>query len=286
MIDVVFLFLLVLLVILLIPLGTYLLYCLYFYQRQSSLLYIPRIPFEMKTGDRTIAHHEITYRTGDGIAISAWYVPAEKKEPGSGRVILFCHGNAGNITQRIDSFKIFRKLGLNTFIFDYRGYGRSEGKPTEKGTYLDGEGAWNYLVNVMKVKPEDIIIFGRSLGGGIASYLAQKYRPRALIIESSFTSVQDVASALFPRLPMRWLTRFKYDTRERLKEIRCPVMIIHSPDDELIPFRLGQVLYETANPPKVFLQIKGKHYHGFLNSRGIYTDGLREFITGITRGLF
>jgi len=280
MIDVVLLSLIFILVIIFIPLGTYFFYCLYFYRIQPYLLYLPHRPFEMKTWDRDIGHREITYQTGDGLTISAWYVPVEKRERGG--VLLFCHGNVGNVSQRIDSFKIFRQLGLSIFIFDYRGYGLSQGRPSEKGTYLDAEGAWNYLVNVMKVKPEDIIIFGRSLGGGVASYLAQKYQPRALIIESSYTSIPDVATKLFPRLPMKLITRFKYNTRVRLKDIYCPVLIIHSKDDEIIPFRHGQVLYETANPPKTFLQIKGRHYYGFLGSKSIYVDGLREFIQEIS----
>ena len=284
MIDVFLLFLLVILVVILIPLGVYFFYCLHFYRIQPYLLYFPQRPFEVKTKDRNIMQQEIAYRTKDGIPISALYVPVEKTElPGSGNVILFCHGNAGNIYQRIDSFNIFRQLGLSTFIFDYRGYGKSGGKPTEKGTYLDAEGAWNYLVKKMKMNPGNIIIFGRSLGGGIASYLAEKYRPRALIIESSYTSIPDVASKFFPMLPIKWISRFKYNTRERLKGIRCPVLIVHSPDDELIPFHHGRILFETANPPKKFLQIKGKHYDGFLKSKNLYADGLREFIEEINK---
>ncbi len=283
----------------LLPILVYIGKCIRFYRIQSAFIYNPHIGLEIKSKNKTIEHEEITYRTTDGITIFAWYVPfipethhavdepdvgVDLQEPitpgvaGSPRgVILFCHGNAGNISQRIDSLEIFRQLGFSTFIFDYRGYGKSKGKPSEKGTYLDAEGAWNFLVSEKKVKPEEIIVFGRSLGGGVASYLAQKYQPRALIIESSFTSIADMARVLFPWLPVKLLLRFKYNTRERLKDIHCPVLIIHSPDDRTIPFICGQVLYETANPPKRFLRIKGEHLYGFINSKKIYIEGLQEF---------
>lgn len=291
--------LLFVLIAILVPFLIYIRYCIRFYRIQSYFLYSPQFGIEVKSKNKTIEHEEITYQTTDGMTIFAWYVPfipktphavdnpdaaAELKEsvplevPVNSRgVILFCHGNAGNISQRIDSFEIFRELGFSTFIFDYRGYGKSEGKPSEKGTYRDAEGAWNYLVREKKVKPEEIIVFGRSLGGGVASYLAKKYQPRALIIESSFTSISDIARALFPRLPSILPLRFKYNTRERLKDIHCPVLIVHSPDDLTIPFVCGKVLYETANPPKKFLPIKGDHLSGFVKSKKKYIKGLREF---------
>lgn len=287
------------LIVILVPFFIYIGYCIRFYRIQSYIIYNPHFGLDVKSKNKTIEHEEIAYQTTDGVTIFAWYVPFipnaahgadnsntpdELKEPISPRVpensrgvILFCHGNSGNISQRIDSFEIFRELGFSTFIFDYRGYGKSRGKTTEKGTYLDAEGAWNYLVTEKKVKPEEIIVFGRSLGGGIASYLAKKYQPRALIIESSFTSVSDIARAFFPRLPLKLLLRFKYNNMERLKDIHCPVLIVHSPDDRTIPFVCGKVLYETANPPKKFLRIKGDHLYGFIKSKKKYIKGLREF---------
>ena len=292
--------LLFLLVVIFVPFLIYVRKCIRFYRIQSHFLYNPQLELDIKSRNKTIEHEEITYQTTDGITIFAWYVPFKpkvskaadnSKTPGelkesipsevprkSRGVILFCHGNAGNVSQRIDSFKIFRELGFSTFIFDYRGYGKSKGKPSEKGTYRDAEGAWNYLVREKKVKPEEIIVFGRSLGGGIASYLAKKYQPRALIIESSFTSIPDMVKILFSKPPSRLLLRFKYNTRERLKDIHCPVLIIHSPDDRTIPFVCGEVLYKTANPPKKFLRIKGDHLYGFIKSKRKYIKGLRKFV--------
>jgi uncharacterized protein len=286
-------------ILLLIPFLIYIGYCIYFYIVQRRFIYAPQFDIEVKSKEKVIEHEEVNYRTVDGINISAWYVPfregmsaepesphihKELKEPiplpesvKKGKVILFCHGNSGNITQRIDTFKIFQQLGYSTFIFDYRGYGQSEGEPSEKGTYLDADGAWDYLVTQKKMKPEDIIVFGRSLGGAIASYIAQKYHPLALVIESSFTAITDMAKILFPLLPLKLLLRFKYNTRERLKYINCPILIIHSPDDRTIPFICGKILFEGANPPKKILRIKGDHLYGFYQSKNAYIKGLKKF---------
>jgi fermentation-respiration switch protein FrsA (DUF1100 family) len=280
-------FLIPFLVVILILLSIYAARCVHSYKVQPRLLYHPQLSVDVKSRNKTIDHEEITFQTGDGVTISAWYVPyvpVEGAEKPKG-VVLFCHGNAGNISQRIDTFNIFRQLGLSTFIFDYRGYGKSAGTPGEKGTYRDADGAWNYLVKEMKVNPGEIIVFGRSLGGGIASYLAQKYQPRALIIESSFTSIPDLASAGRQRAPLKLLIRFKYNTIGRLKNIRCPALIVHSPDDRLIPFSHGQALYEAANHPKKFLRIKGDHPYGFIHSKGIYIKGLRDFVNDLHIGL-
>jgi len=309
-------FLLFVFVLFFLPLFIYIRRCIRFYRLQRYIIYKPFIDIRINSEDKTIEHEEIKYRTADGRNIHAWFVPykpgvpvslnvenipdesvADESESSIERekesekltvpdtpikskgVILFCHGNAGNISQRIDTFKIFSRLGFSTFIFDYRGFGNSIGVPTEKGTYLDADGAWNYLINTRNVKPEEIIIFGRSLGGAIAAYLAQKYQPRALVIESSFTSALDMAVSMYNWLPVKLLTRFKYNTLERLKDINCPVLIIHSPDDLTIPYNHSQTLFETANPPKKFLRIKGDHLEGFLKSKTVYMQGLRDFFT-------
>lgn len=260
------------------PLATYIHACIRFYKIQPYLVYHPGLDLKSKSGEGPVPHQEVSYTTPDGIPISAWYVPVENPVG----VVLFCHGNAGNITQRTDALILFRQLGLSSFIFDYRGYGKSGGTPTEKGTYRDVEGAWDYLVNTLKVKPEELIVFGRSLGGAVAAYIAEKHPPRALVIESSFTSTLDMARRMFSRLlPIKLLMRFKYDTRKRLKTIHCPVMIIHSPEDETIPYAHGLALYQAANEPKVFLQIKGEHLHGFWYSRERYLDGWRIFLSQV-----
>jgi fermentation-respiration switch protein FrsA (DUF1100 family) len=192
-------------------------------------------------------------------------------------VILFFHGNAGNISHRLDTLEIFHTLGLSTFIIDYRGYGQSEGRPSEQGTYLDAEAAWRYLVEQRQVPPERMIIFGRSLGGAVAAWLAQAHPPRALILESTFTSLPDMAATYLPFLPVRSLARFDYNTLARLPDIHCPVLVVHSPDDEVVPYSHGRQLFEAASEPKEFLELRGGHNEGFLISDN-YQAGLEAFI--------
>jgi hypothetical protein len=146
------------------------------------------------------------------------------------------------------------------------------------GSYRDAEAAWRYLTEQRQVPAHNIILFGRSMGGAIAAYLATKYNPRGLIIESTFTSVPDMAASLYPFMPMRWLSRIKYNTKAYLQSINCPVLIVHSPDDEIIPFTHGKELFSAAHEPKQFLEIRGGHNDGFIVTGQLYIDGLNTFL--------
>jgi hypothetical protein len=192
--------------------------------------------------------------------------------------VLFFHGNAGNISHRLDSLSVFHRLGFNTLIFDYRGYGQSEGSPSEDGIYRDAEAALTYLREDRGIPLKTIVYFGRSLGGSVAAWLAARTSPGALIVESSFTSAPDMAAQLYPLLPARMLTRLRYNTLEYLTRVTCPVLIIHSAEDEIIPFQHGQRLFAAAPEPKRFLEIHGDHNMGFLNSGPRYEQGLQEFL--------
>ncbi|MEK6653204.1 MAG: alpha/beta hydrolase [Nitrospirota bacterium] len=245
------------------------------YIRQGSMLYYPSREIEATPWNIGLDFEEISLKTKDGINISAWYIPAENERG----VVLFCHGNAGNISHRLDSTLIFHDLNMSVLIFDYRGYGKSEGSPTENGTYLDAESAWDYLVNVRHVKPEKIILFGRSLGSAIAAETAIRRKAGAIIIESGFTSIPDLGAKFFPQLPVRLISRYHYSTIDKVSMIDIPKLFIHSRQDELIPFEQGIRLFEKASAPKEFLQITGSHNDGFLISGKIYIDGLNIFIT-------
>ena len=260
--------------IILLAAGIYVLLSAILFFAQSSFVYQPGKTIYITPRDAGFDYEDINYMTRDGIKISAWFIPAKE----SRGVVLFCHGNAGNISHRLDTIDIFYHLGLSTFIFDYRGYGRSGGNPTEAGTYLDAEGAWDYLLRKKGLKPGEIIIAGRSLGGPVAARLAEGKNPRVLIIESSFTSVPDLSAGIYPFLPVRLLCRFDYNTRAFIKKVKCPVLVIHSPDDEMIPFGHGLQVFEAANDPKIFLRIRGSHNEGFMASREQYTRGLKEFL--------
>ncbi|MCX5719542.1 MAG: alpha/beta hydrolase [Nitrospirae bacterium] len=244
------------------------------YFRQERMLYFPEKEIWQTPDTISLKYDEIYFKTKDGLNISGWYIPAENEKG----VLLFCHGNAGNISHRVDSIKIFNSLNLSVLIFDYRGYGKSEGKPSEYGTYLDAEAAWDYLVNVKRKSPESIILFGRSLGGAVAAELAMRKKSAALIIESCFTSVPDLGKTFYPWLPIKLLSKFKYSTIDKIGSINCPKLIVHSPEDEIISFRHGEMLYEKAFQPKDFLKIKGGHNEGYLLSGKTYSDGIKMFL--------
>ena len=255
--------------------GAYALFAGFFFLFQSNYVYHPDRLISANPDNLGLHFEKVSFETSDGVRLSAWFIPRDN----SSGVILFCHGNAGNISHRLETIQIFHELGVATFIFDYHGFGESEGKPSEHGTYSDAEAAWQYLVQERKIHPNEIIIMGRSLGGSIAAWLAQNHNPSALILESTFTSVTDVAAKLYPYLPIRLLIRHKYNTVEYLSRVKCPVLIVHSRDDEMVPFTHGQRLFQTAKEPKQFLEISGAHNDGFLTSGRLYQEGIYAFIS-------
>jgi uncharacterized protein len=244
---------------------------------QSKLVYFPRPGVQATPADAGIYYEDVTLQAADGVKLHAWFVPAPDKPRGA---LLYCHGNAGNISYRVGLVSVFRRMGLDVLIFDYRGYGQSEGKPSEDGTYLDAEAAWDYLVTKRGVRPERIAIFGKSLGGGVAAHLAAEpeRKPGALVLQSTFTSIPDVGAEQFWWLPVRLIARIKYPSLKTLPAIKCPVLVVHSRGDELIPFHHGQQLFAAANEPKEFLEIQGDHNGGWQLSGRAYTDGIQRFL--------
>ncbi|KAF0180719.1 MAG: alpha/beta hydrolase fold protein [Nitrospirae bacterium] len=252
--------------------------CAYYYALQGRMIYLPDTALTATPNDIGLNYENITLNTADGLALFAWFVPAPKARA----TLLFCHGNAGNISNRLDSIRIMHSLGLNVLIFDYRGFGQSEGEPDEQGTYADADAAWDHLVGARKIAPQTIVIFGHSLGSSVAAETAMRHRDAGgLILESGFISLSDIGKKILPYLPIDLLLRYKYATGEKVGKIHMPKLIIHSPDDEVIPFQHGIELYRNASHPKYFLEIRGSHNSGFLTSGEIYTDGLDRFIAGI-----
>ncbi|WP_428609485.1 alpha/beta hydrolase [Sedimenticola sp.] len=257
--------------------GAYLLLLLAIYFNQHKLLYLPHLPSrEIATTPQAVGltYEELELNTADGERLHGWYIPTDNARG----TLLFFHGNAGNLSHRLDSLQIFHRLNLNVLIFDYRGYGRSSGQPSENGTQLDARAAWAYLVDERGESPGHIVLFGRSLGASIAARLATEKQPAALILESAFISVPELAAELYRWLPVRFLARLQYRTRDTLSHVHCPVLVAHSPDDEIIPYRHGRVLYETAPPPKAFLRLTGDHNMGFLLSGESYIHGIDAFL--------
>jgi uncharacterized protein len=239
------------------------------YFMQPKFLYSPVRDVPYTPGDIDLSYDKVVFETADYQTLSGWFIPADNAK----LTVLFCHGNGGNMTHRLDTINILNELGLNCFIFDYRGYGNSQGKPSEQGTYCDAKAAYDWLTKQKHIAPENIILFGRSLGGSVAAQLAGIVKVKALIVESSFTSYVDMGRKFYPYMPVRWFAAFSYRTIDYVKKVNCPIMIIHSRNDETIPFEFGLRLYDAAHEPKEFVEIFGTHNDGFLYSGQAYRQG-------------
>lgn len=251
--------------------------CILLFFRQSHMVYFPLAPVMQKPSDVGLVYESVALMTADDVRLAGWYVPCA----GARGTVLMCHGNGGNIGDRLHPISLFHELGLNVLIFDYRGYGESAGKPSEEGTYQDARAVWHYLVEKRNTPPEKIVIFGRSLGGAVAAGLAERAAPAALILEATFTSIPDMGAKLYPYLPIRLLSRYRYNTLVRLERIHCPVLIAHSRDDEMIPFEHGRKLFAAAREPKTFFELTGDHNEGEALTSPAYRQALDAFLKRI-----
>lgn len=249
---------------------------------QDRLLFLPNVPGRAIGATPAaigLHHDEVSITTADGVRLHGWWVPAEHAR----LTLAHFHGNAGNIGHRLELLRLLNSLGVNVLLFDYRGYGRSEGAPGEAGLYQDAEAVWAYLTGTLGVAPDTIVLHGQSLGGAPAAWLAARRTPAALVVESAFTSVPDMAAKLYPWLPGKYLSRLKLDTRSELAKARCPVLVIHARSDEIVPFAMGEALHAAAAGPKAFVALDGAHNDGFWVSRGAYVKGWSDFLATVRR---
>lgn len=219
---------------------------------------------------------EVWFGAPDGIRLFGWYVEAAADRP----VVLWCHGNAGNIIDRLENLTLLYQLGLSVFLFDYRGYGKSQGaRPSERGLYHDAYGAYEYLTRTRKIRPDRIVLFGRSLGASVAGELAVQRPATALILESSFPSIEAVAKFYYGGLPMHWLLGAEHRLIDRLPHLSLPKLIIHGDQDDIIPIELGRQVFDAAKPPKEWYMIQGADHNNTyrVGGRG-YFHRLSEFI--------
>lgn len=218
---------------------------------------------------------EIEIDTADGVKLVCWY--ARPKSPRG--TLLFFHGNAGNVSDRLPQMELLAATGAEVFAVGYRGYGKSAGTPSEAGLYADAEAAWQTLTVRFGVKPERIVILGESLGGGPALELARTRACAGLILQSTFTSVGDMARRAFPLLPLGGLMRTKFDNLAKIAAVSCPKLVMHSRDDEIIPFEMGARLFEAATAPKWFAEYSGAGHNDLLSLRGgEYAGDVRDFL--------
>lgn len=244
------------------------------YFGQSRLIYFPQRQISNTPKDIGLDYTSVHITTSDGETLHGWWIPATDAKG----TVLFFHGNAGNISHRINYLKMFEQLGYNTLLFDYRGYGQSSGAPSEFGTYLDAQAGWRYLTEIQDIAAERIVLFGESLGGAVAAWLAAQEKPGMLVLASTFTSVPAMAAEIYPFLPVRWLARIHYNTLESLQSVTCPVFIAHSTEDEIVPFEQSQQLFKAAPEPKQFLFLAGGHNTGFIFKQPDWIKSLGEFM--------
>jgi uncharacterized protein len=253
---------------------------------ESRMLYVPgssrtllEPPPELNLGVRRV---ELT--TEDDVRLVSWAMPADS---GSGYWLLICHGNAGNISEAGRPFHYagLRALGLNLFAFDYRGYGESEGMPTEDGLYRDADAAYRYLRNTLAVPPERIVVFGHSLGSAVAIELVSRVPAAGLILDGALTSVLERAQELFPYAPVRWIAASKYPSIERVGELKLPKLFLHARNDEVIPFAHGRRLFEAAADPKEFVALRGGHGDAFELDSAAYYGAIGRFVAELERGV-
>lgn len=240
---------------------------------EKKTIYFPMKAIERTPKDAGAEYSDVYFKTNDGVTLNGWFVP----RAGSSAYLLFCHGNAGNISHRIEIIDIFSKMGMNVFIFDYRGYGRSQGSPSEKGLYRDAAAAYDYLISKGAAK-EKIVIYGESLGGAAAIDLAAGLSAGALITEGAFTSAADVAGEVYPFLPLKFIVSARYDNITKIKNVKIPKLITHSRDDEIIPYRHGERLFGSASQPKEFFQLRGGHNDAVILMANEFGEAIKAFL--------
>ncbi|MCX5722785.1 MAG: alpha/beta hydrolase [Nitrospirae bacterium] len=223
---------------------------------------------------------EVWFTSGDGTKLFGWYV----ENLATNGVILWCHGNAGNIINRLENLKLLSQLGLSVFLFDYRGYGRSQGKPSEEGLYQDALGAYDYLTRTRMIRPERLVLFGRSLGAAVAGELASQKPAAGLILESAFPSIEAVAKFHYGGLPVHRLLGADFSLIDRLPQLSLPKLIIHGDKDDIIPLELGRQIFEAAKPPKSFYLIEGADHNNTYQIGGAaYFQRWIEFVHTVIR---
>ena len=253
---------------------------------ESRMLYVPGGNRRLldPPAELDLRVRRVTVTAADGVRLVSWAMPVDE---GSGYWLLICHGNGGNISEagRPYHYAGLRALGLSLFAFDYRGYGESEGMPSEEGLYRDADAAYRYLRDTIEVPPERIVVFGHSLGSAVAVELAGRVPAAGLILDGALTSVVDRAQELFPYAPVRWIAASRYPSIERIGELTLPKLFLHARSDEVIPIAHGRRLYEAAAPPKRFVELRGTHGDAFDVDSAAYYGAIGRFVAELGRGV-
>jgi hypothetical protein len=243
---------------------------------EHSQVYHPARPFETTGRELGRPFESVEFRANDGPRLHGWFFPADATSPRADWAVLVCHGNGGNISHRLALTGALLRTGVAVFQFDYRGYGRSEGRPGEEGTYRDAQAAHAWL-RQKGFQGGRIVAFGESLGGGIVSELALRETLGGIVLQSTFTSIPEIGKELFPWLPVRWISTIQYDTRSKLPRIQIPVLVMHSREDTLTRFAHAEANLAAANEPKLFWELSGDHNESVEDAPRI-TEGMEKFL--------
>jgi hypothetical protein len=245
-------------------------------------VYLPSRSLVATGADLGRPFEDLTLTSADGARLHAWFFPAAAGSPRAAWAILHCHGNAGNISHRLEHAGALLETGAGVLLFDYRGYGRSTGVPSEEGTYLDAQAAYQWLRQKGFVA-DRIVVVGESLGGGVAAELARRETVGGLVLQSTFTSIPDVGAEFFPLLPVRWLASIRYDNLAKLPQLRVPVLVMHGRRDTVIRYHHGTRIHAAANEPKLFVELQGDHNDTLDEGRESYVAGLKRFFELLER---
>ena len=258
-----------------------------------QFVYFPTKEIERTPADAGLAFEEVYFTADDGVRLHGWHLPAQQVPAGPGKspsaiplTLLWFHGNGGNLGHRVDDLAFLnRRLGVNILIFDYRGYGKSQGRPAEAGLYRDARAALHYLSTRPDVDPAGIVYLGRSLGTAVAVELASNYRrPAGVILVSPLTSLGDMARFAHPVLPLHWLAGNRFNTLSRVGLLDAPLLVIHSRADETVPYEQGRRIFEAAKPPKQFLELPAAgHNDGFAQDGAAIHRAFADFLASLPR---
>ena len=243
---------------------------------ENRLIFHPTTDIARTPRDVGLDYLDLYFTTADNVRLNGWFIPHLQ----ASATMIWFHGNAGNIGDRVDNIKLLHdKTHINIFIFDYRGYGRSPGSSSETTTYIDGDAAMNFVRTQLQVESKNLLIFGRSLGAAVAAEMASRHDSRAVILESPFMSIREMARVMLPALPIGPLLSAKFDVIDKVGKITAPLLVLHGDQDEIIPFEQGQRVFAAARQPKQFYPIKGAgHNDTFIVGGNGYYERLQSFI--------
>jgi len=263
----------------------YLAVAIMFAARQDRLFFQPKRGHEKEPDAAGLEYEDLALTSGDGVSLHAWWLQRTDDpsgdHPGRAFTLLFLHGANTNLGDRVDTLRFWHDLGFDILALDYRGYGKSGGRPSEAGLYRDVQAAWDWHTVRRGLPAGRIVIAAESMGVSLATHLGLDVRPAAMVLEAGFTNAADVAARRRPWLPVRQMLRLGLDNEERIGRIRCPKLLVYSVDDTTVPIGMGRKLERRAAPPRDFLKVRGTHAQACHEGGPRYADKLRRWLAAL-----